>query len=48
MKLLQRPWRGPIEVPETLKDFYKDKVVVEIGCAVGDYLPIWAKYAKKL
>jgi hypothetical protein len=44
--LLQRPWRGPIEVPEVLREYYEGKTVVEIGCAAGDYMPIWSKYAK--
>ena len=43
--ILQRPWRGPIEVPEALKEYYEDKKVVEIGCAAGDYIPTWSKYA---
>lgn len=44
--ILQRPWRGPIEVPEVLREYYEGKTVVEIGCAAGDYMPIWSKYAK--
>jgi len=43
--ILQRPWRGPIEVPEALKEYHEDKKVVEIGCAAGDYIPTWSKYA---
>jgi hypothetical protein len=45
--LLQRPWRGPIEVPELLIPYYEGKVAVEIGFAAGDYIPIWAKHAKE-
>lgn len=44
--LLQRPWRGPIEIPEALREYYEGKTVVEIGCAAGDYIPGWLKYAK--
>ena len=44
--LLQRPWRGPIEVPEVLREYYEGKKVIEIGCAAGDYMPTWSKYAE--
>ena len=45
---MKRPYRSPIEVPELLKDHIKDKVVCEIGCADGDLLPGFAKYAEKV
>ena len=48
MKISQRPYRGPIEIPELLKSYYEGKTVIEIGCGKGDYLPIWQKYAKKI
>ncbi len=48
MILSQRPLRGPIEIPNLLKEFYTDKVVIEIGCGRGDYLPIFGKYAKRV
>ena len=40
--------RAPIEVPEVLKEYYKDRSVVEIGFGRGDFIPIWAKHAKQV
>ena len=48
MILSQRPLRGPIEIPNLLREFYTDKVVIEIGCGRGDYLPIFGRYAKRV
>jgi len=45
---LQRPDRGPIEIPELLIPYYEGKKVVEIGFAGGDYIPIWAAHAKEV
>ena len=44
---MERPDRSPIEIPEILKYYVKDKVFCEIGCGEGDLLRIFAKYAKK-
>ena len=44
---MERPDRSPIEIPEILKNYVKDKVFCEIGCGEGDLLRIFAKYAKK-
>jgi hypothetical protein len=45
---LQRPWRSPIEIPELLAPYYKGKRVIEVGCAAGDFIPTWSKYAKRV
>lgn len=44
---MKRPYRSPIEIPKLVKDYLKDKTFCEIGCAEGDLLIEFAKYAKK-
>jgi hypothetical protein len=44
----KRPWRSPIEIPALLKDYYLGKIVTHIGCSCGDFIPIWAQYAKQV
>lgn len=42
-----RPQRSPIEIPELVKEYIRGKIFCEIGCAEGDLLRLFAKYAKE-
>ena len=45
---LARPDRAPIEIPNLTSKYYDGKVVAEIGCAAGDFLPLSAQGARKV
>ena len=45
---IQRPEREPIEIPELLRPYYEGKMVLHMGCREGDFLLIFAKYAKQV
>jgi hypothetical protein len=42
------PHRSPYVISEVVKDIIKDKVVCDVGCAEGDQLAIFSKYAKRV
>lgn len=46
--ILDYPHRSPLKVAEVLKDIIKDKVVCDIGCACGDLMIAFSKYAKRV
>jgi len=46
--VLEYPYRSPLKVAEVLKDIIKDKVVCDVGCACGDLMFEFSKYAKKV
>ena len=46
--VLDYPYRSPLKVAEALKDIIKDKVVCDVGCACGDLMVEFSKYAKRV
>jgi len=46
--VLDYPYRSPLKVAEALKDIIKDKVVCDVGCACGDLMVEFSKYANKV
>jgi hypothetical protein len=45
MTIRKRPFRSPIEIPYLVREYLKDKSFCEIGCAFGDLLKEFKKYA---
>jgi len=43
---MRRPYRSPMEIPSLVKEYLIGKSFCEIGCAEGDLLIEFAKYAK--
>ena len=46
--ILDYPYRSPLKVAEVLKELIKDKVVCDVGCACGDLMIEFSKYAKRV
>ena len=44
---MERPQRSPIEIPELIRPYIEGKIFCEVGCAEGDLLELFAKYAKQ-